>query len=410
MNCVRLVLQRRAGRSPSGRRRSSRRRIWRTGCRRATSSCCSKTEENSRAIGRPELSGKAFKIGFYDMAFLQILWTQNETRLMPNPLTQFPDGDRGGDGRARASSSSPRRWRRAAPAAPSCHHNGNKQHERRGRRHVPGLQHPRAGRHQPRPRSTTRVRSLRLGERLLLQAVRPAAGPRRPAEHQQPEHEAPAVVLGQRAALAAPRRRAHACAKSCWRPTRRCCSRASAASTSAPCAPITAASWRSTSSAVRESVLPTEVPITFADSRDDGSCTQLAATARGRSASAWTARSCAGPGGPGLRRGGVSGGRAADRSARHEQRRAADRRRPDQPGAGGQSHPGDQGHARQDVTTVGGATSRRCRCTSSHCRNRGGAWGGPRSNDAAHPDSRNGSARRCGRCIRLAFADTFRRE
>jgi hypothetical protein len=36
------------------------------------------------------LEGDAFSIGFYDMAFAQILWTQNETRLMPNPLTQFP--------------------------------------------------------------------------------------------------------------------------------------------------------------------------------------------------------------------------------------------------------------------------------------------------------------------------------
>jgi len=37
-----------------------------------------RTEQNSRAIGRPELSGNAFKIGYYDMAFHQILWSQNE--------------------------------------------------------------------------------------------------------------------------------------------------------------------------------------------------------------------------------------------------------------------------------------------------------------------------------------------
>jgi len=49
-----------------------------------------KTEENSRALGRSDLNGKAFKVGYYDMAFLQILWSQNETRRMPNPLTQFP--------------------------------------------------------------------------------------------------------------------------------------------------------------------------------------------------------------------------------------------------------------------------------------------------------------------------------
>src|SRR2546423_14343034 len=49
-----------------------------------------RTEENSRAIGRPELNGKAFKVGYYDMAYLQILWSQNETRLFPNPLGQAP--------------------------------------------------------------------------------------------------------------------------------------------------------------------------------------------------------------------------------------------------------------------------------------------------------------------------------
>src|SRR5262249_41618250 len=52
-----------------------------------------KTAENSQAIGRPDLSGKAFQVGFYDMAFLQIIWTQNETRRMPNPNAQFPDAD-----------------------------------------------------------------------------------------------------------------------------------------------------------------------------------------------------------------------------------------------------------------------------------------------------------------------------
>ena len=50
-----------------------------------------KTEENSRAIGRNDLSGTAFKVGFYDMAFAQVLWSQNETRRMPNRLTPFPN-------------------------------------------------------------------------------------------------------------------------------------------------------------------------------------------------------------------------------------------------------------------------------------------------------------------------------
>jgi DNA-binding beta-propeller fold protein YncE len=84
-----------------------------------------KTAENSVTIGRPELKGKAFSIGYEDMAFAQILWTQNETRRMPNPLTQFPtaaeaaliargrqlftaEADQGGSGCA------------------SCHHNGNR--------------------------------------------------------------------------------------------------------------------------------------------------------------------------------------------------------------------------------------------------------------------------------------------
>ena len=84
-----------------------------------------KTAENSAAIGRPELQGDAFSTGYEDMAFAQILWTQNETRRLPNPLSQFPspadaariergrqlftlEVDQGGSGCA------------------SCHHNGNK--------------------------------------------------------------------------------------------------------------------------------------------------------------------------------------------------------------------------------------------------------------------------------------------
>jgi cytochrome c553 len=82
-----------------------------------------KTAENSRAINRPELSGDAFTIGFYDMAFKQILWSQNETRLMPNPLRQFPD----------AAASQVERGRQVFTAevsaggagCASCHHNGN---------------------------------------------------------------------------------------------------------------------------------------------------------------------------------------------------------------------------------------------------------------------------------------------
>jgi len=84
-----------------------------------------KTAENSRAIGRPELSGDAFSIGFYEMAFKQILWTQNETRLMPNPLKQFPDA-------AAAAQIARGKFLFTAEVADggsgcaSCHHNGNK--------------------------------------------------------------------------------------------------------------------------------------------------------------------------------------------------------------------------------------------------------------------------------------------
>lgn len=83
-----------------------------------------KTAENSRAINRPELSGDAFSMGFYDMAFAQILWSQNETRLMPNPLRQFP---------AAADAALVERGRvlftnevnAGGAGCASCHHNGN---------------------------------------------------------------------------------------------------------------------------------------------------------------------------------------------------------------------------------------------------------------------------------------------
>jgi DNA-binding beta-propeller fold protein YncE len=83
-----------------------------------------KTEENSRAIGRSDLNGKAFKIGFYDMAFAQILWTQNETRLMPNPLRQFPVGDEAALV-ARGKEIFTREVAEGGAGCASCHHNGN---------------------------------------------------------------------------------------------------------------------------------------------------------------------------------------------------------------------------------------------------------------------------------------------
>jgi DNA-binding beta-propeller fold protein YncE len=84
-----------------------------------------KTEENSRAIGRPELNGKAFKVGYYDMAYLQILWSQNETRQLPNPLNQFPDTDTAAQ-IARGKQIFTMKVAEGGAGCADCHHNGNK--------------------------------------------------------------------------------------------------------------------------------------------------------------------------------------------------------------------------------------------------------------------------------------------
>jgi DNA-binding beta-propeller fold protein YncE len=84
-----------------------------------------KTAENSTSIGRPELSGKAFKIGYNDMAYLQILWSQNERRLLPNPLAQFPDlleSEKIARGKEIFSTS----VAQGGAGCAECHHNGNK--------------------------------------------------------------------------------------------------------------------------------------------------------------------------------------------------------------------------------------------------------------------------------------------
>lgn len=83
-----------------------------------------KTEENSKAIGRSDISGKAFKVGYYDMAYLQILWTQNEARRMPNPLSRATDS-------TTAAAIARGKWlftsKTSAGGAgcADCHHNGN---------------------------------------------------------------------------------------------------------------------------------------------------------------------------------------------------------------------------------------------------------------------------------------------
>ena len=83
-----------------------------------------KTAENSAAIGRPELNGKAFKVGYFDMAYLQILWSQNERRLLPNPLAQFPDlseAEKIARGKQIFSTS----VAQGGAGCADCHHNGN---------------------------------------------------------------------------------------------------------------------------------------------------------------------------------------------------------------------------------------------------------------------------------------------
>jgi len=84
-----------------------------------------KTEADSRAIGRPELSGKAFKIGYYDLAYLQILWSQNEVRRLPNPLAQFPDSAEAAM-IARGKQIFSNKVAQGGSGCADCHHNGNK--------------------------------------------------------------------------------------------------------------------------------------------------------------------------------------------------------------------------------------------------------------------------------------------
>jgi DNA-binding beta-propeller fold protein YncE len=84
-----------------------------------------KTEENSRAVGRSDLSGKAFKVGYFDMAYLQILWSQNERRLLPNPLAQFPTSDQAAK-IARGKQIFSTKVAQGGGGCADCHHNGNK--------------------------------------------------------------------------------------------------------------------------------------------------------------------------------------------------------------------------------------------------------------------------------------------
>jgi DNA-binding beta-propeller fold protein YncE/cytochrome c553 len=83
-----------------------------------------KTEESSKALGRKDLSGKAYKAGYYDIAYLEILWSQNETHLMPNPLRQAAstaDAAKVERGRTLFTSE----VSAGGAGCASCHHNGN---------------------------------------------------------------------------------------------------------------------------------------------------------------------------------------------------------------------------------------------------------------------------------------------
>ena len=84
-----------------------------------------KTEENSNAIGRPELSGDAKKVGYHRMAYLQILWSQNETRRLPNPLAQFPDPAIATQ-ITRGKQIFTNSIAQGGAGCAECHHNGNK--------------------------------------------------------------------------------------------------------------------------------------------------------------------------------------------------------------------------------------------------------------------------------------------
>jgi hypothetical protein len=83
-----------------------------------------KTEANSAAIGRSDLSGKAFKVGYYDMAYLQILWSQNETRLFPNPLGQVPTSTEAAQ-IARGKDLFSKKVLAGGAGCADCHRNGN---------------------------------------------------------------------------------------------------------------------------------------------------------------------------------------------------------------------------------------------------------------------------------------------
>jgi DNA-binding beta-propeller fold protein YncE len=82
------------------------------------------TAANSATLGRSELNGDAKSIGYYKMAFDQILWTQNETRRLPNPRAQFPSASDAAQIR-RGEQIFSTEVEAGGAGCSSCHHNGD---------------------------------------------------------------------------------------------------------------------------------------------------------------------------------------------------------------------------------------------------------------------------------------------
>ena len=301
------------------------------------------------------MNGKAFSIGFYDMAFAQILWSQNETRLMPNPLRQAPNATEAALV-ARGKTVFTNSVAQGGAGCASCHHNGNTRSNG-----VVDDTFQDFNIHEPGVIAETTVDNegpfTRLGNDYFFKPFNPPQD------------------LGGRQNIAS-RNTKHL--RSFWDSVPRWLHHGSAHTIReillAPDSPLLQPGERGFNfRTVRtdhsrvvafdflggpRSALPTEVPITIADSRDDGSCTRLAGDGKGPL--------CVSLDSPFVRKAGSDpaydrlaypGGTPGDRSARHQQRRAADRRRPDQSGAGGARHPRHPRHPRQDVSSVG----RRCR-------------------------------------------------
>jgi DNA-binding beta-propeller fold protein YncE len=82
------------------------------------------TAANSTAINRSELSGDARSISYTKMAYDQILWTQNETRRLPNPRAQFPTTSEAAQ-ISRGEQLFSTEVDAGGAGCSSCHHNGD---------------------------------------------------------------------------------------------------------------------------------------------------------------------------------------------------------------------------------------------------------------------------------------------